>query len=31
MVSCGDETDLYVKLWNVSSSKNDPINQIQTN
>ena len=31
MVSCGDENDLFVKLWNVSSSTNEPINQFQTN
>lgn len=31
MVSCGDETDLYVKLWNLSANKSEPVNQIQTN
>ena len=31
MVSCGDENDLFVKLWNVSSSTSEPINQFQTN
>jgi hypothetical protein len=28
MVSCGDESDLYVKLWNLSLSKTEPVNQI---
>jgi hypothetical protein len=31
VVSCGDEHDLYVKLWNLSSSRTEPVNQIQTN
>lgn len=34
MISCGDESDLYVKLWNVSSSSSTtqaPVNSIQTN
>lgn len=31
MVSCGDESDLYVKLWNLTSSKTEPVNQVQTN
>ena len=31
MVSCGDESDLYVKLWNLASSKSEPVNAIQTN
>jgi hypothetical protein len=30
MVSCGDESDLYVKLWNLSSIKSEPISQVQT-
>lgn len=25
MVSCGDEADLWVKLWNVASSSSDPV------
>ena len=28
MVSCGDEADLYLKLWNVSTSSNEPVNQV---
>jgi hypothetical protein len=31
MVSCGDESDLYLKLWNLAGSKTDPVNQLQTN
>jgi hypothetical protein len=31
MVSCGDESDLYLKMWNLSSSKTDPVSQVQTN
>lgn len=26
MVSCGDENDLFVKLWNVSSISSEPLN-----
>jgi len=28
MVSCGDDADLYLKLWNVSSSNSEPVNQV---
>lgn len=31
MVSCGDEQDLFIKLWNLSASKTDPVTSIQTN
>lgn len=31
MVSCGDETDLYIKLWNLASSRSEPVNQFQSN
>ncbi len=31
MVSCGDEGDLYIKLWNVSSSASEPVSQMQSN
>jgi hypothetical protein len=31
MVSCGDEQDLYIKLWNLAVSKTDPVNAVQTN
>jgi hypothetical protein len=31
MVSCGDESDLYIKLWNLASSKTEPVNQFQSN
>jgi len=30
MVSCGDESDVTVKLWNISSSASDPITSIAT-
>ena len=30
MVSCGDESDVTVKLWNISSSSNEPITSIAT-
>jgi WD40 repeat protein len=29
MVSCGDESDLFVKLWSVG--KSEPLSQVQTN
>ena len=29
MVSCGDESDLFVKLWSVG--KAEPLSQVQTN
>lgn len=31
MVSCGDEQDLYVKLWNLAASKTEPVSSLQTN
>ena len=32
MVSCGDESDLFIKLWNVAAGNtSDPVNSIQTN
>lgn len=30
LVSCGDESDLYIKLWNVANSGSEPVNQINT-
>lgn len=31
MVSCGDESDLYLKSWNLSSTKTEPVIQVKTN
>ena len=31
MVSCGDEADLYLKVWNIASSTTEPVSQLQTN
>lgn len=28
LVSCGDESDLYLKLWNVAKKSSEPINQV---
>ena len=30
LVTCGDETDLTLKLWNLSQSLTEPVNQINT-
>ncbi|CDW79586.1 UNKNOWN [Stylonychia lemnae] len=30
MVSCGDESDVTIKLWNISTSSSEPITQIST-
>ncbi len=30
LVTCGDENDLTVKLWNIASSLTEPVNQINT-
>jgi hypothetical protein len=31
MVTCGDESDLFIKLWNLASSKTEPVTAVQTN
>lgn len=28
MISCGDESDLYVKLWNIATSRTEPVNSL---
>lgn len=30
MVTCGDENDLTLKVWNIASSTTEPINQLST-
>lgn len=30
LVTCGDELDLSLKLWNLTQSLSEPVNQINT-